>query len=120
MPPPSPLWRGILWPWRRKLNLWRGNIFGEEERPVAGGKWERGGGRLGRRSAVYTARSHRCPGKAGRRRLEWSQLGLGGSWAQSWALGVPRGIGPSRLGPLAGAWERAAPRPGARGLSLEP
>lgn len=36
-PPPTSFWRGILWHWRRKLNLWRGNIFGEEERPVTGG-----------------------------------------------------------------------------------
>lgn len=36
LPPPS-FWRGILWHWRRKLNLRRGNIFGEEERPVSGG-----------------------------------------------------------------------------------
>lgn len=79
LPPPISCWRGILCHWRRKLNLRRGNIFGEEERPSGWGKWELGGGRLGRQSAVYTARSHRCPRKAGRRRLEWCQLGLGGS-----------------------------------------
>lgn len=104
----------------QKAELMEGKHLRGRGTPSGWGKWELGGGRLGRQSAIFASRSHRCPGKAGRRRLEWCQLGLGGSWAQSWALGVPRGIGPSRLGLLLGAWERAAPRPGTRGLSSEP
>ena len=34
--PPSFLWRGVLWRWRRNLNRPRGNVSGEEERPGPG------------------------------------------------------------------------------------
>lgn len=79
--PPS--WRGIPRRWRRKLNLQRGNISGEEERPALG---EVGAGwqTPGRPSAVCLARSHRClrggGGGTGRRGLERSQPGPRGPW----------------------------------------
>lgn len=120
LPPPHFILEGHPLALAQKAELMEGKHLRGRGTPSGWGKWELGGGRLGRQSAIITSRSHRCPGKAGRRRLEWCQLGLGGSWAQSWALGVPRGIGPSRLGLLAGAWERAATRPGTRGLSSEP
>lgn len=43
--PPSFLWRGVLWRWRRNLNRPRGNVSGEEERPGPGGS---GTGEVGR------------------------------------------------------------------------
>lgn len=42
--PPSFLWRGVLWRWRRNLNRPRGNVSGEEERPGPGGSGTGGGG----------------------------------------------------------------------------
>lgn len=95
--------RLIPWPWRRKLNSLRGNISGEEERPVHGwGKWELGGGCPGRPSGVHTVHGQIAQVAGGSRAQSWARACLG-AWGQAvWG----------RL-PVPGREQLRAPGPGA-------